>query len=1015
MPVQTRSMRRREEERIASLASPSSTRFNPLTPSFVPSQRPGEDTQSYHSREAIEAREVSRRYGIRRQERTETLNADISSDRLDAVKEILDTNVSDLYSRLLNNDAIYNILNQNQLFYLRNDRILSNYYYRRLEFNYIVDIVEKFNLLTDLINIDKNSITDDNRYDINYYYEIKKIIASITDDYKILFNKSTWLANNLKDIQLKISNEKVILNELIRTLIINIERITDNDIERKRIYEEFKTVLEERLEKLNGIREQQLKALLKNDATYQTNRENLMKIIKSAFFLASTFKILIINIGILRNLNDIHMKDLIIDDMIDAVEYYMNTINSSNDSSGYQVSLDLQISLYNDLDGLLEGDDFRNYIRDVNQYIHEQSIDTDYSERILEAAQERLRRERISIINNRELTIRRENLRIQREETRREARQARQEAIRVARQARQEAIRVAREARQQAIRDARRVAREARPVRRVQPSNRISILRVPPATQVISIKFEENDFEKDESVEMKFDTTFQDITDSNYAVFLNTVRDKYIKRQFKIKKELKYKIDENYKKMSIKYKTLFNLTELRLAVSIPSIKNYVGNSIISLFIRYMKFNGDMKFNDTSRYYVFNINLLKDDNNVFSEERQTGIDAGGLRRDFITSLTTELFDKKIFINRDDSRYFLNSDFEPDEFMKYIIKNNYKRDADDDYYKNEFIIEFYKFLGNLISFIFVNNCGLEKYLSSYLTSLFLKNNQDFDDEDYVSFMASDMPTELSMITNLMKKPDDIEYIGSTYNDYYLLDERTDEGDELNKDNIVDYLKKTAKFMMTTSILRKDIEIRTGRDYREIFEKGKRINYFFIQGIPMALRDECKENNFRETVINSYLKNPDMTDDIINKLINNFKSTMQTTHNYRINPLLQKLSLLFLRYVLRNTEGKHANEEAYHKFIINLLKFWSGSSFYKDSERYKIAINPGLSFRHLPQSHTCFFMIDLPPYIGTDEEIGELLFNKIEMAISNVESGIGLAGGGRSRRRKTIHNKINKNKDL
>ena len=309
-------------------------------------------------------------------------------------------------------------------------------------------------------------------------------------------------------------------------MIINIERITDNDIERKRIYEEFKTVLEERLEKLNGIREQQLKALLKNDVTYQTNRENLMKIIKSAFFLASTFKILIINIGILRNLNDIHMKDLIIDDMIDAVEYYMNTINSSNDSSGYQVSLDLQISLYNDLDGLLEGDDLRNYIRDVNHYIHEQSIDTDYSERILEAAQERLTRERISIINNRELTIRRENLRIQREETRR-----------VARQARQEAIRVAREARQQAIRDARRVAREARPVRRVQPSNRISILRVPPATQVISIKFEENDFEKDESVEMKFDTTFQDITDSNYAVFLNTVRDKYIKRQFKIKKE----------------------------------------------------------------------------------------------------------------------------------------------------------------------------------------------------------------------------------------------------------------------------------------------------------------------------------------------------------------------------------------------------------------------------------------------------------------------------------------------
>ena len=995
---------RRQEERTRSQAPSSSTPLNPLSSSFVPSQRPGQDTVEYHSRQAREAREVAGRFGITRQERTGTLdNVDNSLLALYDVKLVLDTNISTLYSSLLNKDEIYNILTQNQLFYLRNDTIISNYYHRRLEFNYTVDIVEKFNLLTNMINIDKNSITDDNRYDIIYYYEIKNIIADIINDYKIASNKTTWLRNNLRDIQLKISNEKVILNELIRTLYINIEsitdipleRITDNDRERKRIYQEFKAVLEERLGKLNGIREEHIKGLLYYIRNYQTNRINLMKIIKSAIVLSSTFKILIINIGILRNSRDVDIKDLIINDMIEAVEYYMNTINSSNDASGYQISLDLQSSLYNDLDADLEGSDLRNYIRDVNQYIREQSIDSNFAERQREAAQERLTRERIGINNDVELNRRREDLRRQREQ----ARQTRRTI--------QEARRVAREARRQAIQQLRatRPPRNMRPVTSARGSNRGRVSA--PAAQPISIKFEKDDFEKDISVMSGFNTTIAGVEDESYLQFLNDVREKYVNRQFKIKTEAKHKIDDNYKKLSIKYKTLFNLHELHTTGPFPSIKNYVGNSIISLFTRYMKFGGDMKFNDTSRYYVFNMNLSKDDNNVFSEERQTGIDAGGLRRDFITSLCTELFDKKIFINREDGRYFLNSDFEPDEFMKYIIKNNFKSNADDDYYKDEFITDFYKFLGYLISFILVNNCGLEKYLSSYLTSLFLKNNDSINDIEYVSFMTSDMPTELNMIINLMKIPDQIEYTGAAYNDFYLLDERSDDGEDLNKDNIIDYLKKTATFMMTKSILRKDIEIRTGRDYKEIFEKGEKITNSFIEGIPSALREDFRENNFTETVINSYLKNPDMSSEIINKLINNFKDTMRSSHNYRGNQQIQQLTTLFIEYVLENTKGKHGNEENYHKFIINLLKFWSGSSFYKESERYKIAINAGLSEQHLPQSHTCFFMIDLPSYTGTDQQIGNILFDKIHMAISNVESGIGLAGGGRSRR-KTIAKK-------
>ena len=79
-------------------------------------------------------------------------------------------------------------------------------------------------------------------------------------------------------------------------------------------------------------------------------------------------------------------------------------------------------------------------------------------------------------------------------------------------------------------------------------------------------------------------------------------------------------------------------------------------------------------------------------------------------------------------------------------------------------------------------------------------------------------------------------------------------------------------------------------------------------------------------------------------------------------------------------------------------------------KDAEEYKIQINGGLSSTHLPQSHTCFFLIDLPDYttaanVSNDDDIAQLLYNKIENAISNVEGGIGFAGGNKKNKLKKL----------
>jgi hypothetical protein len=130
------------------------------------------------------------------------------------------------------------------------------------------------------------------------------------------------------------------------------------------------------------------------------------------------------------------------------------------------------------------------------------------------------------------------------------------------------------------------------------------------------------------------------------------------------------------------------------------------------------------------------------------------------------------------------------------------------------------------------------------------------------------------------------------------------------------------------------------------------------------------------------------------------------MNSEPNFQTNKDLQKLTIVFNLYVLRNLKGLHRDQESYFKFLINLLKFWSGSSFYKDNEKYKIQIDRSLSEEHLPKSHTCFFKIDLPIYTGSNyDEIGRKMFDKMNTAIYNVELGMGHAGGGMRRKNKKL----------
>lgn len=898
-------------------------------------------------------------------------------------------------------------------------------------------------------------------------------ISDTSGDLTILANKTRTINLIVNNIEKDISKEKQFLHNYIQNLDRVLGTIQEDDVTTIRTgINTLKRDLNNRLRSLNQIRRETLIELFKTEQ-YEKIRKQLILILYSLSLLCKTFMIIIQKIKFMvdRNNSNITMP-IILNELYQAIDYYSRVISYDRNNDRF-IDFVKNITNQQEMHFTNIKTDLTTYINSISTEMRRDTPDispetifnfsvyyTDYSSELGSRNIENLRLsmqnpefERIRIANEqRLLAIRnraieaynttarnREIIEIQRAEN--TARRAREAAVRAAARA------AAREARAAENRAARQAAREARAAaiaaRRVAASatnaatrragraadaqNLVNQARTARASRTATASITSSRIGPNGYMIIPADIKEVDVDDFDNKIMLGNINDRYKSGIDSIITKLRDKyneynkiIKENrnkknyYEGLRNKFKLYFNKDE-PLPIVRGSVINFVGYSIPSLFARYILNSKDMKFNDLAKYYVVNRTITFNPvTNNMEFNNLSGIDAGGLRRDLITSLTTELFSSGIFITREGSKkYFLNPQFTPNNFYTAIIDKIHGA-----YDIRNFTTDFYKFLAELVSFILVNDCGLEHNLSSYLTAS-LYTSREFDKADYLYFMYDDFSEYTNTILNLMKldnlsdtdddENDPISYSCISFNDYYNLVENDE---ELNKRNITDYLYKCSEFMMTKTILRKDIDIPTA-EYNSIVTKGAEITRIFVSNIPADIKTYL--SNIPLMDINSFLVKPTMSDEIINKLIRNFNRTMDNIISRNTNrDKLQSLTTIFIEYVLKNK--KQLDEPLYFKFIDNLIRFWSGSSFYKENEGYKIQLNDNLSNQHLPQSHTCFFLIDLPDYIGTGRNaidvstqagmdiVGNILYEKIELAITNVEQGIGLHGGSKKKMTKT-----------
>jgi hypothetical protein len=963
-------------------------------------------------------------------------------------------------------NEIARYLNAEQLSYFTQDSFESDYYYRKLELLYKIPTIDKFNQLCD--NLSDNitsttSISSNNRIDADYYYDIVYYLNEINKEIKLLIDPNEISNALISDIMNKISNEKNTITSL-KNRLIQLRSADDPTLNQNIDYLVRNLTIRE--DKISKITRPKLYDLFEDDK-FKKMKKYCIYILSAVKILCKIMLLLIIKLYYNQRSsqpNSITYETIIsyTYESLYIFSYIINIPYSDNfDEFEYLNTLFTEVSLL-----LHTNDDNRQQI--IVAYNAEFPIEYEYEllQRHVLPPQSGLSLELTTIpptFDNPQQQQQQQRRAAARAPARAPARAATRAATtaaardtaRAAAQAARTQAQAARAAAQAARAQAAAERAAARAAARATQSARIAA-RAQAARQVpssVSSRFGnmhlnsssssdnsgsssdddqsavantslttteiDQKFIIDANAEQNYDSTYLSSVANSFKGpdnLLVKLKDKYIEYSKNIKSSSDKKI--LFDDIKSKFKLKFN--NAPRTARIASIDNFVGNSIASLFGRYLQNTNDMKFNDLAKYFVINFALEEEivsgtNNKIYKKVRQPGIDVGGLRRDFITALTTELFQKEIFITMDGTKkYFLNPNFLPNDEFKWIVENISGTTINIS--TNDFLKTFYNFIGNLLSFILVNDCGIEHNLSSYIMANFhYTDNTVIDDLDYVNYTIADFPEFINTITNLMADPANIENAFIGLNDYYQL--QGEYGDDINltDQNIETYIMLVSKFMMTATPLRKDIELKganlstsiTETNYNLIVNKAKKILLHLIEGIPSDIKSYFKKYPIK--ALNSFLVTPTMSNEIINKLKANFTLAMGKRNSTKIGDnkaLHEKLTRLFISHVL--TRGSHMgsddNEENFFKFIDKLLKFWSASSFYKENEEYKIQINTLLSTNHFPQSHTCFFTIDLPNYADpstqSDNDIGQKLYEKIKGAINNVSAGMDLAGGSRRR---------------
>ena len=232
----------------------------------------------------------------------------------------------------------------------KNIYLLDNYYYNKIENKYENELLQKLN---SIINDNNNDSNDNNKLILN----LIQLLLLNKNDLRNLIKKNYSINIILNDIELKIKEEKILLENLLLFIHKN--------------NNEFKS----RLNDLNNINRQALKDLLNNNHYFIYIREYLIKLLNSSLILINTFIILLINYQSLKIEDNeiLNFKKL---ELKNAINLFENVKESIIDNNDYNKNFKIQKRYYyNLINSINKNNSIKSYL--VNDNINDNDNDND--------------------------------------------------------------------------------------------------------------------------------------------------------------------------------------------------------------------------------------------------------------------------------------------------------------------------------------------------------------------------------------------------------------------------------------------------------------------------------------------------------------------------------------------------------------------------------------------------------------------------------------------------------------
>jgi len=326
------------------------------------------------------------------------------------------------------------------------------------------------------------------------------------------------------------------------------------------------------------------------------------------------------------------------------------------------------------------------------------------------------------------------------------------------------------------------------------------------------------------------------------------------------------------------------------------------------------------------------------------------------------------------------FVINPDFVyPDAFKTEDIRGT-----------EEDVQELYEFVGGICVFCLLNQLGLGFFISRAIALLMLVSPEKIDPDEYVVIFLSEHPSEMNSVMSLLEHPEHIDHLNLNFNDYFKLHKHDDP-------------------LVTTSNFRAYIQAKAKHQLLH----QHRVGAFDTYGRLKAL---CKGFSLSKRLLAAtHIDTPLLYNALCGESIT-FASIAHWIGSITFSVPNDKINKWFVE-ILRD-EGKtfpwegdapstlEARKQGFLDFVKRLLWFWSGLSQIVKGQPYKVSIitrayptNPSadpqaVPVTHLPVSHTCFYIIDIPNDVRDKAD----LYKRLVMASSFVENGMGLAGGAR-----------------